>query len=485
MILGTKKRPERGYSIFSPKNGILYPLRLLAYTFVCVLILLVSFSLSQADVRPETLPSRETPVVLTVKKVGPAVVNISTERILKERINPFGDPFFDQFFRDFFNAFPQRSYKQQSLGSGVIINPEGYILTNEHVILKTSQIIVTLADKREFEAKLIGADPKSDLAIIKIDAEAELPYVTMGKSDDLMIGETVIAIGNPFGLSHTVTTGVISALNRSVRIKENRVYKDFIQTDASINPGNSGGPLMNIRGDLIGINTAIYQEAEGIGFAIPINRAKRIVEDLIHYGEVHKAWVGIYVQELDQNLLKHFNLSAKEGVIVTKVMEGSPAKKAGIKQGDLIINMGSQGIATWEDYVSIISGYTSGDKIPLTLIRDDKKIHINLTASDIPLELAESVAFNWLGIRYREIGLRDALKFGIKDKRGVIVTEVVRMRAADMAGIRPGDIIRQVNNQVIEGEETFKKAIVVAAQKESLLLMVQRGPYIYPVTLQP
>ncbi|MBN2374076.1 Do family serine endopeptidase [bacterium] len=481
-----KRAQERGYSIFSHRSISLSRYRLFLCILAFILIPLIGLSLSHAaDAGAENYPNRETPVVLAVKKVGPAVVNISTERIMKERINPFGDPFFDQFFRDFFNAFPQRSYKQQSLGSGVIINPEGYILTNEHVILKTSQIIVTLADKREFEAKLIGADTKSDLAIIKIDDKEPLPHVTMGKSDDLMIGETVIAIGNPFGLSHTVTTGVISALNRSVKVKEDRIYKDFIQTDASINPGNSGGPLLNILGELIGINTAIYQEAEGIGFAIPINRAKRIIKDLIHYGEVRKAWTGIYVQELDQNLLKHFDLSIKEGVIVTKVMEGSPAEKSGIKQGDIIINMGGQAISTWEDYISIISGYTSGDRITFSIIRDDKKINIEVTASDIPIELAESLAFNWLGIRYRKITQNDFLKYGIKDKRGIIVTEVVRMKAADRAGIRPGDIIRQVNNQVIEEEETFKKAILAAAQQESLLLMVQRGPYIYPVTLQP
>jgi serine protease Do len=481
MRLIKTKRKKREYSIFSHKQTLSHFLRIL----IIVITLILIHSYTSAENLSDTLPSRETPVVLTVKKVGPAVVNINTERVLTERVNPFGDPFLDRFFGDFFNVFPQRSYKQQSLGSGVIIDPEGYIITNEHVILKTSEIHVTLADKREFKAKLIGADPKSDLAVIKIDAKEELPYVKMGTSDDLMIGETVIAIGNPFGLSHTVTTGVISALNRTVRIDENRVYKDFIQTDASINPGNSGGPLMNIRGELIGINTAIYQEAEGIGFAIPINRAKRILDDLIHYGEVHKAWIGIFVQDLDQNLLKYFDLSRKEGVIVTNVLEGSPAEKAGIKQGDLIIKVAGQALESREDYISVISGYTSGDTIPLTINREGKTKEIVVAASDIPLEVAEKVALNWLGIRFREIGLRDALQLRIKDRRGVIVTEVVRMRAADKAGIRPGDIIRQVNNQIIEGEETFKKAIITATQQEGLLLMVQRGPYIYPVTLQP
>ncbi len=476
------KRKKRGYSIFSHKRAFRYSLCVLTCLSIVYTISVISSNiLSHA----EDLPSRETPVVIAVKNVGPAVVNISTERILSERVNPFRDPFLDQFFGDFFNIFPQRSYKQQSLGSGVIINPQGYILTNEHVILKASTIHVTLSDEREFIAKLIGADPKSDLAVIKIDANKELPYVKMGKSDDLMIGETVIAIGNPFGLSHTVTTGVISAIDRSVKINDNRVYKDFIQTDASINPGNSGGPLLNIKGELIGVNTAIYQEAEGIGFAIPINRAKRIVEDLIHYGEVHKAWIGINVQAIDENLLKYFNLPKKEGVIITNVIEESPADKAGIKQGDIIIVMGGKKITTREDYLSMISGYTSGDKINLTILREEKTIDITLVTSEIPVEVAENIAINWLGIKYEEISLRDMMRLGLRDKKGVIVTEVIRKRAAYQAGIRPGDIIRQINNQIIDSTETFKKAIVAAAQQEGMLLMIQRGPYIYPVTLQP
>jgi len=476
-----RKGIERGSFIFSHRHT--------GYGHSLITVLALTCSLlvypCATEPAPDEIPSRETPVVLTVRKVGPAVVNISTERVLTERINPFGDPFFDRYFGDFFNVFPQRSYKQQSLGSGVIIDPDGYIITNEHVILKTSQITVTLADKREFEAKLVGADPKSDLAVIKIEAKEPLPFVQMGKSDDLMIGETVIAIGNPFGLSHTVTTGVVSALNRTVRIKEDRVYKDFIQTDASINPGNSGGPLMNIRGELIGINTAIYQEAEGIGFAIPINRAKRIMEDLIHYGKVRKAWIGIFVQDLDLSMVKYFDLPKKEGVIVTRVLDKSPAAKAGIQQGDLIITMGGQGIDSREDYVSIISGYTSGNAIPVTIIRDGKTLEITLTATEIPIEVAEEVALNWLGIRFREIAQRDAAQLRIADRRGVIVTEVIPKRAAAQAGIRQGDIIRQVNNQIIEGEDTFKKAIVAASMHEGLLLLIQRGPYIYPVTLQP
>ena len=209
------------------------------------------------------------------------------------------------------------------------------------------------------------------------------------------------------------------------------------------------------------------------------------MDDLIHYGEVHKAWIGIFVQDLDQNLVKYFDLKRKEGVIVTSVFKDSPAEKSGLEKGDLIIKIAGQVIEAREDYVSILAGYTSGDKIPMAIMREKEKKEISVTASDIPLEIAEEVTLNWLGIKYREIALRDAVQLRLSDRRGVIVTEVVQSRSAVRAGIRSGDIIRQVNNQMITGEEDFRKAIVAATQYEGLLLMVQRGPYIYPVTLQP
>ena len=251
-----------------------------------------------------------------VRKVSPAVVNISSVYEVRKRTGPFSgfgaNPFFEEFFKDFFDPRFERRQQYTSLGSGVIIDgKKGLILTNAHVIQKTATIKVMLQDEREFEAKIVGADPDSDLAVLKIDSENQLPDVTMGNSDDLMIGETVIAIGNPFGFSHTVTTGVISALNRSIRT-EDRVYNDFIQIDASINPGNSGGPLLNINGDLIGINTAIYAKAQGIGFAIPISKARKIISDLIQYGEVKQAWIGIIVQDMDDKLAGYFNVGDKK-----------------------------------------------------------------------------------------------------------------------------------------------------------------------------
>ena len=248
---------------------------------------------------------RRNAIVDAVQKVSPAVVNISLEYEIRKRISPFSEfsnPLFDEFFKDFFDPGFGRQYKRTSLGSGVIIDGQrGYILTNAHVVEKTGTVNITLNDEREYEAEIVGVDPDSDLAVLHIKANDPLPSIAMGDSRDLLIGETVIAIGNPFGFSNTVTTGVISAANRSFRTKD-RVFHDFIQTDASINPGNSGGPLLNINGELIGINTAIYAGAQGIGFAIPINKARRIIEDLIAHGEVIDAWIGLWVQDLDSSL---------------------------------------------------------------------------------------------------------------------------------------------------------------------------------------
>ncbi|MBW1692833.1 MAG: trypsin-like peptidase domain-containing protein, partial [Deltaproteobacteria bacterium] len=292
-------------------------------SFIPALSIVIGLSLI---VRPNILCAehdRENAVVRAVRKVSPVVVNISTEFEVRKRTNPFSgfgfDSYFDSFFRDFLDPGFEHRYKRTSLGSGVIIDGKrGFILTNEHVIKKTGTINVVLKDGREFSAQIVGADPDSDLAVLRIASKSQLPGIEMGDSDNIMIGETVFAIGNPFGFSNTVTTGVISATNRSFRVNDT-VYHDFIQTDASINPGNSGGPLLNINGELIGINTAIYAKAQGIGFAIPINKAKRIVSDLIKYGEVVHAWIGITVQKIDERLSQYLNLSDNIGVLVKKV----------------------------------------------------------------------------------------------------------------------------------------------------------------------
>ncbi len=438
---------------------------------------------------PVTCAQRKSPVVMAVKEVGPAVVNISTEKIVRERVNPFYnfkiDPFFDDFFGDFFETYPERQYKALSLGSGVIIDKQGHILTNEHVILKASKIKVILADGREFEGKLIGSDPKSDIAVLKIETTVELPIVAMGSSDDLMIGETVIAIGNPFGLSHTVTTGVISALDRSIKINDQRVYNEFIQTDASINPGNSGGPLLNIEGELIGINTAIYQKAQGIGFAIPINKAKRIVNNLIQFGKVQAAWLGIFVQELTPALVQHFGLGNQGGALISKIVKDSPGDKAGLKSGDIVLKVDGKKIKSTEDYHSRIAGFTAQDQVSLQVLSDGRQHDVVITATKLPLSSAQELAYTWLGISVSEITIGKAVMYRLRSRKGVIITQVGQGSAAQKIGIDVGDTIRQINNQPINNLKDFQQAILLAYQKESVLFLIQRGDYGYYVTLEP
>ena len=346
----TIPNPMAGRTAMHTK-AILFDKKTGASLFILVSLLLLLFLPQTGDGRQS---ERESPVVRAVRKVSPAVVNISSSYEIRKRSNPFSgfgmNPFFEEFFKDFFDPRFERRRKSTSLGSGVVIDGKrGFILTNAHVIERAGKIKVVLQDEREYEAKIVGADPDSDLAVLKIESENDLPSVEMGSSEDLMIGETVIAIGNPFGFSHTVTTGVISAVNRSVRTKD-KVFLDFIQIDASINPGNSGGPLLNINGDLIGINTAIYAKAQGINFAIPINKAKKIISDLIQFGEVIQAWVGITVQKLDAELASYLKVPGKKGVMVQAVEPQSPARKAGLQEGDIILSIGKKKIAAAIDF---------------------------------------------------------------------------------------------------------------------------------------
>ena len=428
---------------------------------------------------------RKTPLVRAVQKTSPAVVNIFTTEVAQERRNPFGglsDDFFERFFRDF---FPSTSSRRRSLGSGVLINGEGYILTNEHVVDNAASIKVTLSDKREFDGRLVGADIKSDLAIIRIESKQPLPYIEMGRSDDLMIGETVIAIGNPFGLQHTVTTGIISALNRSIRGGKEQIYHDFIQVDASINPGNSGGPLLNINGSLIGINTAIYQKAEGIGFAIPIDAAKRIVNDLISYGKVRRGWTGISVQDLTPDLVEHFRLKRRAGVMVIKVVPGSPAARAGIQRGDVLLAMDSHDIENRSQFRQRLAMYSVGNDILINVFRDGREEVRRVKVSALSEKEASQFARDWLGLGVTGINRKLIQKHRLQTRKGVMVDEVMQGGPGDKIGIVAGDVIRQINQKKIQDEKDFNQAILDAAHLDSIVLLVQRGPNGYYVTLEP
>jgi serine protease Do len=342
-----------------------------------------------------------------------------------------------------------------------------------------------LSDKQEFDASVIGADIKSDLAIIKINSRKPLPYVEMGRSDDLMIGEQVLTIGNPFGLQHTVTTGIISALNRNIRAGKNMVYSDFIQVDASINPGNSGGPLLNINGSLIGINTAIYQKAEGIGFAIPIDHARRIVDELIRYGKVRRGWLGVSVQELDVQLSRHFKLDRENGVLVVGVADRSPAGKAGLKRGDIIKAIDDHEVKNKSDFRGRMASYTVSSSIRFSILRDGKVKKVKARVTAIPKSYVKEFTRHWLGLLVQENSERFARSNRLMTSKGMVVVEVVPNSASGRIGINPGDIIRQMNQKPVNNEEDYNKAVAEINNSDRILLLVQRGRQGYYVTLEP
>jgi Do/DeqQ family serine protease len=432
--------------------------------------------------------NRETPVVKAVRKASPSVVNISSEYTVKSHRNPFSDfslnPFFDSFFKDFFDPGFDRRYKRFSLGSGVIIDGNrGIIITNSHVIVNTGIIKVVLKDEREFTAKIIGADPASDLAVLRIETKQPLPSLKMVSCDDLMIGETVIAIGNPFGFSNTVTTGVISAVNRSIRT-EDRVYHDFIQIDASINPGNSGGPLLNINGDLIGINTAIYAKAQGIGFAIPVAKARKIVSDLIKHGEVIQPWIGVTVQNIDKKLARYLRFHGKTGVLVKAVEKSSPAKKAGICNEDIIISINNRNIHSFEDYHTAMRGFAAGDPLNISIWRNSKNITVKTVARLFPLKLAPNLAYMRLGLKVEDLTIKNRLYYKTREKKGVVISELNRQSYLFGIGAKSGDIIRQIDDLSINHTKDFNKAIVKCRHKKSVIILLQRDGQGYYISVE-
>jgi Do/DeqQ family serine protease len=349
---------------------------------------------AQGIIRPlASMPDKEgrggpeNPFIRVAELVTPSVVNISTVttgkgRTPTELFRPFGnDPFFRDFFDRFFEGMPRRR-QQASLGSGVIIEKRGLILTNNHVVKDADEITVKFADKHEVKGKVVGTDAKTDLAVIRVDAKDDLPVATLGDSDTLQVGEWAIAIGNPFGLDHTLTVGVISATGRSeVGIA---AYENFIQTDASINPGNSGGPLLNVRGEVIGINTAIVASGQGIGFAIPVNMARRVMEDLVKRGKVTRGWLGIGIQPLTPELAKSFGVSADEGILVNQVMPKSPAEAAGLKVGDLILSLDGKPLKDARQMQRLVAEAEIGKTIEVVVLRDKTKRALKIQVGEMP-----------------------------------------------------------------------------------------------------
>ncbi|HVE84212.1 MAG TPA: trypsin-like peptidase domain-containing protein [Myxococcales bacterium] len=409
--------------------------------------------------------TRRNPVVAVVEKVSPAVVYIGTEQIIEERVR--GDAW--DVFEDFFGP-RERRQAVQGLGSGVIIDPSGLILTNDHVIHGASAIHVGLADGRTLQVDVIGADADNDLAVLRVQAKGPLPAAKLGTSSDLMIGETVVAIGSPFGLSKTVTAGVISAVGRSFKAN-GRVYNDFIQTDAAINPGNSGGPLLNVDGEVIGINTAIFASAQGIGFAIPADKVKRIVGELTQFGKVRPAWVGIDAQSLQSRLAERLGWDKSHGVVVAGVDPGSPADKAGLQAGDIIADVSGTPVDDPEDFDVRLRSYPAGAQIPLGVFRDGKLAQVGVTAQEFPARLADSLSWDRLGLRVKPGG------------GGMAVSAVRPGTAAARIGISAGDVILRLNNAPVQSLEAYREALISARQTRSVLVLLRRGRAAYHITL--
>jgi len=423
------------------------------------------------------------------ERVGPAVVNVDTVRMVTQQ-SPFGnDPIFERFFGDQFKEY-SRTIPQKGTGSGFIINKEGYILTNEHVVHRADEIKVTMADGREFTGKVIGSDQTSDLAIVKIESDNNLPIVELGDSEGLRVGEIVIAIGNPYGLQQTVTMGVVSAKGRNIPAGiAGQVYRNFIQTDTAINPGNSGGPLLNTKGEVIGVNTAIIPYAQGIGFAIPINTAKRNIDDLINLGRVRRSWLGVYIQEVTPEIAEQFNLSEAKGVLVGQVIEDSPAEDSGILRGDIIIKVNEKEVNTPAELQEKIRSIEIGNTANIEILRDGKNLSFNVKIDEVPTEnegesAKEKVFSVQTGLMVDKVTKEIAQELGLPRVEGLVITEVIPGSSADDRGLKTGDVVLEANRIEMSSLQKWNDMISTLKPEDTLLLLVYRDYHTYYVPIK-
>jgi len=409
------------------------------------------------------------------KQVQPAVVNISTSKTLKyRRASPF------DFYGRFYDNGTATLRHQNSLGSGFIIDKDGFILTNNHVVSGADEIQVTLSDGRVFAATIVGADPNIDVAVIKIDAKGALPAITLGNSDQLETGEWVVAIGNPFGLTHTVTAGIVSAKGRVIGAGP---YDDFIQTDASINPGNSGGPLFNLRGEVVGINTAIIASGQGIGFATPINMAKTVLPQLMKGSHVQRGYLGIGLEEITPETASALGLDRPQGALVANVFDRSPAYQAGIQAGDLILSFNGKAIDNAHDLPVWISQSPIGTLADIQVLRgkDKKSFQVKLASlDDASHQIAQSSggagAKTPLGVFVRDVNPVESQQQGLQPGKGVTVTEIQGGSPAESIGIQPGDVILEINNKAVTGSQDFVSNTESLQRGQTVRMFVKRGP---------
>ncbi len=423
--------------------------------------------------------------VRLARELKPAVVNISTKRAAEapEAMSPFGDDErFNQFFKHFFGNQPRRPAR--SLGSGFVINPDGHIVTNNHVVDGATEIKVKLSDGRELPAKVVGRDAKTDLALLKVEATG-LPVIPLGNSGELQVGESVMAIGNPFGLEQTVTTGIVSATGRVIG---EGPYDNFIQTDASINPGNSGGPLINTRGQAVGINTAIFTQtggSVGIGFAIPIDLAKTVVTQLANGGQVVRGYLGVSIQPMTPDLARSFGMPEPTGALVSSVVEGSPAAKAGVKAGDVITQYDGRKVGRSDDLPRAVAETPVGRDVPLTVVRDGKTVTLHATVARLDEPQARSAAQakpakDALGLSLAPLTPAEAHERGLGEHGGVVVRGVQDGSPAANAGLQPGDVITEINRAPVRNVEDVKQAMDKRAKDKPALFLVHRnGASVY------
>jgi serine protease Do len=458
---------------------------IIGWTFLCLiagfafatLIDPVSAPIAQTS---SALPSAPGSFAALAKSASPSVVNISTVKVVKgggQPMMPFGpnDPFKD-FFERFFQDRMPRDFKQRSLGTGFIIDREGYILTNNHVVEKADQIQVKLADEREFEAKIVGRDPKTDLALIRIEGARDIVPLPIGDSEALQVGDWVVAIGNPFGLGHTVTAGIVSAKYRQIG---QGAYDNFIQTDASINPGNSGGPLLNTAGEVIGINSAIYSQSGGsvgIGFAIPVNMAKDLLPQL-KKGKVVRGWLGVMIQQITPELREKMGLKDEKGALVGDVTPGSPADKGGVQRGDVIVAVEGREIKEMKDLPYLIASIPVGKKVTIDVIRKGAMKSVAVEIGELQEEKGPRVAARArpnLGMALEELTPELAKRLGLSETSGLVVVGVEKNTPAAEAGMLQGDIVLEIDQLQVRDLEAFNRKIESYKDGDTILLLVKR-----------
>lgn len=428
------------------------------------------------------------------KKMRPVVVNISTTQVSEGRGQPeFGNPFgeddpFNDFWKRFFGGpVPRGPQRQRSLGSGFIIDADGSILTNNHVVENAQKIVVKLSDEQEYEAKVVGRDAKTDIAVIKINAKNGLTAAGLGDSDNLEVGEWVMAIGNPFGLDSTVTSGIVSAKGRHIG---QGPYDNFIQTDASINPGNSGGPLINLRGEVVGINTAIFSRSGGnigIGFAIPINLVKELLPQLRGKGKVTRGYLGVLIQKVTPEIAESLGMDKGRGALVANVSKDGPAEKAGVKVGDVIIEFDGKEIKDSGDLPIIVARTPVDRKVRMKVLRDKKELQLTVSVGELKDEevVASAPEKGELGMTVQRLTPQIAESLGLEKTEGVVVSAVDPGSAADEAGIRRGDVILEVDRKPIRTIDEYKKAVAGIRKGKGVLLLVRRGESTLFLALKP